>query len=177
MHILNSSGYTEMSCVLHKILYYFYLQFFQRTKPTLLLGCILLLITACGAGAKQPLPLQSGSLNQSFQNQTSPIPTVPEYRCGAWSSNNAPGPDSTIAIYAKLTKNVQGVAEATAKATVHFKGQDVTLPGQAVSDAGGYVNFTLPLMGRQPSGVPATVDVTFHVGNQAVSCSPAFFTP
>lgn len=134
-------------------------------------------LIACGPTPDQETQLQKVTISQSFQMQITPMPTTPSYRCGAWSSNNAPGAGSTIAIYARLTKDVQGVYGATASATAHFRNQDVTLPQQRVSDNGGYVNFTLPLQGRQPKGVPTTVDVTFEVGTQTIHCSPAFFTP
>jgi len=117
------------------------------------------------------------TINPGFQSQISPIPTVPEYRCGAWSSNNAPGPGSTIRIYAKLTKNIMGVSGATASAVVHFKDGDQPLDQKATSDSGGYVSFRLPLQGRQPVGVPATVDVTFsNFAGGPLVCT-AFFTP
>jgi hypothetical protein len=138
---------------------------------------LLLLLTACGPAVNQTTAQPTVTLNPGFQSQVSPIPTVPPYLCGAWSSNNAPGPGSTITIYARLVKNLQGVFGATATATVHFQGQDVQLT-QATSDVGGYVSFTLPLEGRQPTGVPTTVDVTFtNFPGGTVHCTPAFFTP
>ena len=138
---------------------------------------LLLLLAACGTTAtrlKQQPPIV---VNKSFQSQVSPIPTVPTYRCGAWSGNNAPGAYSVLTVYAKLTKNVVGVAGATASATAHFSTTDFTLDQQPVSDAGGYVTFTLPLQGRQPRLTPATVDVSFNVSGKTVQCSSAFFTP
>ncbi len=139
--------------------------------------CLLFLLTACGTTATQITPQPTVTIDKGFQTQTSPVPAIPTYRCGAWSSNNAPGAFSTIVIYAKLTKNVQGVGGATAQAVAHFQGNDQPLDKQAVSDAGGYVSFTLPLQGRQPRGVPTTVDVSFNVGGTQVACTPAFFTP
>ncbi len=138
---------------------------------------LLLLLAACEPIVSQPKPQQTVTIKKSFQSQVSPIPTVPAYRCGAWSSNNAPKADSTITIYAKLTKDVMGVPGATATAVVHFQGGDLTLDQQPVSDSGGYVSFPLPLQGRQPGQVPATVDVTFAVQGTTVHCTPAFFTP
>ncbi len=105
------------------------------------------------------------------------MPSIPEYRCGAWTSTSAPGPYSSIAIYAKLTKDVAGVPGATAQAVVHFKDADVPLDARPVSDAGGYVSFTLALQGRQPRLSAATIDISFAVGGQTVHCSQAFFTP
>jgi len=137
---------------------------------------VFLLAVACGPTVNQIKPQQTVTISQSFQGKT-PLPTVPPYRCGAWSSNNAPGAFSTIRVYAKLTKNIGGVAGATANATIHFAGGDVTIGQQPKSDNGGMVAFTLPLQGRQPKGVPATIDVTFTTGGATVQCANAFFTP
>jgi hypothetical protein len=152
-----------------------------QNKYLLVLGiaslALLLLLTACGPTVNQTAAQPTVTINPGFQSQVSPIPTVPPYLCGAWSSNNAPGTGSTITIYARLVKNLQGVFGATATATVHFQGQDVQLT-QAASDVGGYVSFSLPLEGRQPTGVPATVDVTFtNFPGGTLHCTPAFFTP
>ena len=141
---------------------------------------LLLLLAACAplANTNQVQLQPTVTINPSFQSQISPIPTVPEYRCGAWSSNNAPRPDSTITIYARLTKDIAGVSGATANAVVHFKDGDQPLSQQSTSDAGGFVSFHLPLQGRQPIGVPATVDVTFtNFPGGTLQCTPAFFTP
>jgi len=142
----------------------------------------LLLVAACGSVAPitQAQPRATVAIKPSFQAQVSPVPTFPPYVCGSWSSNNAPGPDSTITIYARLTHDIQGVSGATATATVNFAGGSVGLGTQPVSDNGGYVTFTLPLAGRQPVGVPATVDVSFSGipgYSKTVQCTSAFFTP
>ena len=140
----------------------------------------LLILAACSplANTNQIKQQPTVTINPSFQSQISPIPTVPNYRCGAWSSNNTPNPGSTITIYARLTKDIAGVSGATASAVVHFKDGDQPLDQQASSDAGGYVSFNLPLQGRQPVGVPATVDVTFsNFPGGPLHCTPAFFTP
>ncbi|WP_220206151.1 hypothetical protein [Reticulibacter mediterranei] len=139
---------------------------------------LLCLLTACGPTVNQIKPVETVTINPSFQAQTSPVPTVPPYRCGSWASNNAPGTYSTISIYAKLVgKDAQGVAGATAQAVAHFQNSDLTLDTQPKSDKGGFVVFTLSLQGRQPSRVPATVDVSFTVNKTKVTCSSAFFTP
>lgn len=144
---------------------------------TLLLG-LLLLFGACGANADQFKPQPTITVNPSFQSQVSPIPSPATYRCGAWSSNNAPGPDATIIIYARLTKDIAGVKGATATAVAHFKSGDQVIDQQPTSDNGGYVMFKLSLQGRQPVGVPATVDVTFaDFPGGTVQCASAFFTP
>jgi hypothetical protein len=138
---------------------------------------LLLLLTACGPTVSQPPTQQKITIYSNFQNQETPSPPVPLYRCGAWASNNAPGPYSTIIIYAKLTQNLVGISGGIATATAHFKDTNVALKQQPISDNGGYVTFLLPLEGRQPDGVPTTVDVSFNVAGETVQCTPAFFTP
>ncbi len=140
-------------------------------------SAMLLMLTACGATAQQVVPQQTVTVSSGFQSQVSPIPTIPTYRCGAWSSNNAPGPNSTISIYARITKNLAGVGGATASAVVHFQSGDQELDQHPTSDNGGYVSFTLPLQGRQRVRIPATVDVTFGIPGTTLKCTPAFFTP
>src|SRR5216684_875410 len=142
---------------------------------------LLLMLTACGSTASQAAPQPTVTVDQTFQSQISPIPTVPTYRCGAWSSDNAPGPSSTIIIFAKLTKNITGVPGIAAIAIVHFQnGNQQQLDQHPVSDSGGYVSFTLPLQGNQPTKIPATVDVIFtnqNLPGGTLHCTPAFFTP
>lgn len=138
---------------------------------------LLLLLTACGPTVSRPPTQPKITIDSSFQNQETTPPPVPLYRCGAWASNNAPGPYSTIIIYAKLTQNIVGISGGTATAIAHFKGTNVALKQKQVSDNGGYVTFLLPLEGRQPDGVPTTVDVSFNVEGETVQCTPAFFTP
>jgi hypothetical protein len=136
-------------------------------------------LAGCGSSStvNAAQPQQTVTINPNFQSQISPLPTIPPYRCGAWASNNAPGASSTIVIYSRLTHNAQGVSGISATADVHFQSGDVNL-GTATSDSGGYVTFTLPLQGRQPAQIPATVDVTFNglPGGGTVRCT-AFFTP
>jgi hypothetical protein len=138
---------------------------------------LLFLLAACGGAVSQARPQQTVTVDKTFQAQLSPIATLQTYRCGAWSSNNAPGTYSTITIYARLISDVTGVSGARAQAVVHFKYGDFILDAQPVSDNGGYISFSLPLQGRQPAGVPATVDVTFRVDGHSVPCTEAFFTP
>jgi|SRR5205823_4255106 len=138
---------------------------------------LLFMLAACGATPDQVTPQQTVTVSKTFQSQVSPIPTVPKYRCGAWSSNNAPGPNSTIIIFARIMKNLTGVSGATATAVVHFQGGDQTLDQHPTSDSGGYVSFTLNLQGRQPVRIPATVDVIFGLPGVTLNCTPAFFTP
>ena len=138
---------------------------------------LLLLLTACGAAAQQVAPQQTVTVSSGFQSQVSPIPTIPTYLCGAWSSNNVPGPNSTIVIFARITKGLAGVSGATASVVVHFQSGDQELDQHPTSDNGGYISVSLPLQGRQPVGTPATVAVTFGFPGNTVTCTPAFFTP
>jgi hypothetical protein len=138
---------------------------------------LLLLLTACGATAEQVVPQQTVTVNSGFQSQVSPLPKIPAYLCGAWSSNNAPHPNSSILVFARITQNLAGVHGATATAVVHFQSGDQELDQHPTSDNGGYVSFKLDLQGRQPTGTPATVDVTFGFPGVTVKCTSAFFTP
>lgn len=149
----------------------------ERFPGIVLLFSLLLLLAACGPAINQIKPQQTVTINKAFQTQATPLATVPTYRCGAWASNNAPNGFSTILILAKLTQDIKSVPGATATATAHFQGGDATLDTQPTSDQGGMVSFTLPLQGRQPKGVPATVSVSFTVAGTTIDCSPAFFTP
>lgn len=140
----------------------------------------LLALSACGADATVNLnatqPQQTVTILPGFQQQMSPVPTTPPYRCGAWTSNNAPNPGATITIYARLTHDLQGVQGKAATAVVHFQSGDVSL-NQTTSDQGGYVSFRVALQGRQPVNLPATIDVTFSdIAGEPLTCS-AFFTP
>jgi len=146
-------------------------------KLSVFCACFLLMLTACGATPDQVAPQQTVTVSSGFQSQASPIPAIPTYLCGAWSSNNAPGPNSTITIFARITKNLAGVNGATASSVVHFQSGDQELDQHPTSDNGGYVSFTLTLQGRQPVGIPATVDVTFGFPGTTIKCTPAFFTP
>jgi hypothetical protein len=143
----------------------------------LFLAIIPYLLTACGPIVKQPKPQATVTVSQHLQQQLTPIPAVPLYRCGAWASTYIPAAYSTIRIYARLTQgSTTGLSGISAHAIAHFKSGDVPLQEQPTSDTNGYVAFNLPLQGQQPTLVPTTVDVTFDTPNQPTTCS-AFFTP
>lgn len=146
--------------------------------PLLIINLLLLLclLSACRSDVHQLALSPTVTVNPNFQTQLNAVPTVPPYRCGAWASNNTPAADTTITIYAKLTEDVAGVPGIPATSSVHFKYANTTLDQQPVSDGNGYVSFTLPLQGRQPRLIPATVDVKFATSGSPVQCS-AFFTP
>jgi hypothetical protein len=144
---------------------------------TIKLLLLLCLLSGCRSDAHQLASVPTVMVNPSFQRQLSPAPTVPLYRCGAWTSNNTPDGYATLTIYAKLTKeDMAGVRGIPATASVHFQHTNVMLDQRPVSNQNGYVTFTLPLQGRQPRLIPATVDVKFAVSGSPVQCE-AFFTP
>lgn len=137
-----------------------------------------LALAGCGSvpAMSATQPQQVATIPPGFQSQVTPIPTAAPYRCGAWTSNNAPTRGATITVFARLTRSGKGVAGIAAVADIHFQSGDVTLE-QDTSDAGGYVSFQLALQDRQPVQVPATIDVTFRgVPGGALTCT-AFFTP
>ncbi len=144
-------------------------------------GLLVLVALACSSCGSPTTMTQSvpetkdPTINPNFQEMPK-APTPPPYECGSWSSNTAPSANGTITVYAKITKNVVGVGGASASATVHFQDGDEVFDPQA-SDQNGMATFVLPLRGRQPTGVPATVDVMFAVGDAKVKCGQAFFTP
>jgi hypothetical protein len=143
----------------------------------LLLATIPYSLSACGPIVNLPKPQATVTVSQYLQQPLTPIPTIPPYRCGAWTSTNIPATYSTIRIYARLTReSTTGLSEISAHAIAHFKSGDVLLQDQPISDINGYVTFNLSLQGQQPSLVPTTVDVTFDTPNQPTTCS-AFFTP
>nr|HET6902685.1 hypothetical protein [Ktedonobacteraceae bacterium] len=148
---------------------------------TVLVCSSLFLLAACGPSvSSQAQTQQTATISKSFQTIATPIPTVPPYRCAAWSSNNAPGAYSTINVYARITKDIAPISGANATAVVHFQSGDQSLTAQAASDNGGYVTFQVQLQGQQPRGTPTTVDVSFSGipgYNGTLRCTPAFFTP
>lgn len=138
---------------------------------------ILFWLSACGPTINQIKPPQTLNVDQQFQKQLTPIPTVPPYRCGAWTPNNMPNANSSINIYARLTKgSVSGSAGVPAQAIVHLQSGNVLLDEQPKSNTDGYVTFHLFLAGRQPHLVPATIDITFNTPMLPTTCT-AFFTP
>jgi hypothetical protein len=156
------------------------MKIFSFSLAGITLFILSLALSACGpqVTVNQVQSQPTVVIDKSFQQKLTSMPAVPEYRCGAWASTNAPNPYSDITIYARLmNKDIQGVSGAKAQATVHFKSGDVTLDTQPVSDTGGYVTFQVPLQGRQPTLAAATIDITFAINGKSVQCTPAFFTP
>src|ERR1700726_2843715 len=91
-------------------------------KKHYLLIILALLVAACKPALGPTVTISqtnmpaTATVSTAFQNQLSPLPTVPSYRCGAWSSNTAPTSHATLTIYAKLTSYLTGVPDATASA-------------------------------------------------------------
>jgi hypothetical protein len=150
----------------------------QMCVPSIFL---LLALSACGPIANQWQATRNVSVNKAFQKNLPRLPLIPSYLCGAWSSNNAPSPYSSINIYARLTQHsaqaITPVKAAPAQATIHYAYGDKKLDQVPVSDSGGYVTFYLQLQGQQPRFVAATIDISFKVDGKQVPCSQAFFTP
>src|SRR6266487_421170 len=109
---------------------------------------LLCMLTACGATPDQVAPQQAVTVSSGFQSKASPIPTIPTYLCGAWSSNNAPGPNSTIFIYARITKDHTGVSSAATTTIVPYEGSDQEHDKPPASDNWGNVSSTPVLAGR-----------------------------
>ena len=138
---------------------------------------LLLMLTACGVTPDQVAPQLTVTVSSGFQSQASPIPPIPTYLCGAWSSNNAPGPNSTIVIFARITKNLAGVVVQMPALLCIFRAATRSLISILRATMADTFRFRLPLQGRQPVGTPATVDVTFGIPGTTVNCTSAFFTP
>src|SRR2546423_12370580 len=88
--------------------------------PVGILLPLVVLLGACGPAVNQPPTQKTVTINPTFQSQLSPVPTIPTYRCGSWTSKNAPGRDSTITIFARLTQQVAGAGGDKATASGHF---------------------------------------------------------
>src|SRR5260370_3609914 len=122
---------------------------------------LLLMLAGCGETHDQVAPQQTVTVSKKFPSQVSPIPPVPTYLCGAWSSNNAPGPNSTINIYARITENLVGVNGATATAVLHFQGGDQEPDPPPARGNGRHILFYLDVLCRQPDSISRNSDVNF----------------
>jgi hypothetical protein len=119
---------------------------------------------------------------------TTSLPTQAPYLCGAWITNTSPGfiPNSTIPVYAKFVHlvngNPQGMAGATAQATVYFaNGISQPLPITTTGTDGLAVfSFSLP-NDTMIANHNNLVTVTF-TGTDGSKCTvdqsrAAYFTP
>src|SRR5437762_14309845 len=111
--------------------------------PVGILLPLVVLLGACGPAVNQPPTQKTVTINPTFQSQLSPVPTIPTYRCGSCTSNNAPGRNSTITIYARFTKEVAGVRGAMGTAVVNINDEDSTLDRHRTIDTGSYVSLPL----------------------------------
>ena len=135
----------------------------------LLLG---ILLSACGGGtqtaAVSSTPTAVPTIQMQDPNPT-PIPTLPPYTCGAWTTT--PSLDSNkvsqVGIYAKFTKlvngNPQGVAGATATATLQWpdSGPDVRT---VATTADGLAVFIFPVS-HHPGALNKIILVTVDFNN------------
>src|SRR5256885_10992024 len=94
--------------------------------PVGILLPLVVLLGACGPAVNEPPTQKTVTINPTFQSQLSPVPTIPTYRCGSWTSNKAPGRYSTITIYAPPTKDVASVSGPMATAARQFPEEELT---------------------------------------------------
>ncbi len=125
----------------------------------LLLVSLSILVVACGptadttsgaASTTNPTPTATIRFNQNL----SPIPTLPPYNCNAWVTTSTPQfiPNSQIAVYAKFThlvdNNPVGVNGASATATLTWA-DNFTDNAQTTTTSDGLATFTFRMPNRQ----------------------------
>jgi hypothetical protein len=123
-----------------------------------------------------------------FDNGLTALPTQAPYLCGAWITNTSPSfiPSSTIPVYAKFVHlvngNPQGVAGATAQATLYLANGAVTPLQATTTGADGLAVFSFQLP-NDPNIANRNnlVTVTF-TGPNGAACTvdqtkAAYFTP
>jgi len=104
---------------------------YLKCSAVLVLFFFSVLIVACGGGTTSSMqsnvanPAVTVTINLGNTN-TTPLPTMIPYTCGAWTTNTSPAYNASteVAVYAKYTQSVngdpQGVDAATATATIHW---------------------------------------------------------
>src|SRR5437016_407197 len=105
---------------------------YLKCSAVLVLFFFSVLIVACGGGTTNSNtqsnvtnPIVTVTINLGNTN-TTPLPTLSPYTCGAWTTNTSPAYNASteVAVYAKYTQSVngnpQGVDAATATATIHW---------------------------------------------------------
>jgi hypothetical protein len=146
---------------------------YLKCSAVLVLFFFSVLIVACGGGtansnAQSNLtnPEVTVTINLGNTN-TTPLPTMTPYTCGAWTTNASPAYNASteIAVYAKFTQNVngdpQGIDAATAIATIHWG--DGTTDQQTVNTTSdGLAVFDFNASNKQAAvGKLTLVTVTF----------------
>lgn len=118
---------------------------YLKCGALLILFLLSVLVVACGGGTNAA---QTSLSNQAVtvtihlgDSNTTPLPNLPPYSCGAWATNTSPAfnANSSIAVYAKYIHNVdgnpEGIGAASATATIHWgDGTEATLTTNTTSD-------------------------------------------
>jgi hypothetical protein len=130
-----------------------------RCSAVLLLLTLSILVIACGTSkttGTMDLGAPQVTVTVRFNN-TTPVPTVAPYLCGAWITNTTPSfePGHQIPVYAHFIHNVNGnpvgVNRANAQATVEWAdGSKNTEAATTGSDGLAVFYFTIP---NQPNMV------------------------
>jgi hypothetical protein len=133
--------------------------FHLKCSVVLFLLIISLAVEACSSASSNTgttitnLGAPPVTVTIQFDHNLTALPTQPPYLCGAWLTNTSPNfiPGSIIPVYAKFVHlvngNPQGVANATAIATLHLA--NGTLPTTLTATTTGtdglaIFSFTLP---------------------------------
>jgi hypothetical protein len=145
---------------------------YLKCSAVLILFFFSVLIVACGGGtsnntqSNQANPAVTVTINLENTN-TTPLPTMTPYTCGAWTTNTSPAynANTEIAVYAKYTQNVNGVPQgidaATAVATMHWgDGTTDTQTVNTTSDGLAVFDFNASSKGAAV-GKLSLVTVTF----------------
>jgi hypothetical protein len=123
-----------------------------------------------------------------FDNGLTALPTLPPYVCGAWITNTSPGyiPGSTIPVYAYfkhlVNNNPEGVAGATAQATLYLANGSSTPLAATTTGADGLAVFSFQIPNDPTiAGHNNLVTVNF-TGPGGTTCTvdqskAAYFTP
>lgn len=102
---------------------------FLKSSAMLLLVLLSVLVIACGTSnttTTRDLAAPQVTVTIRFNTDTSPVPTVAPYLCGAWTTNTTPAfnPGREVPVYAHFIHNVNGnpvgISGANAQATVEW---------------------------------------------------------
>lgn len=118
-----------------------------------LLFLLSIIVVACGTSSSSAETTINGpqpTVTIRFDNKLSPTPTLAGFYCGAWVTNTTPNLGTgVVVVNAKFTRNTngnpEGVANATAQATVHWaSGGASTATAQTTIDGLAIFNITVP---------------------------------